>query len=203
MSEVAVLWAMLDQLDEPSLVELERAILLTLRVAETPSERRVAELGFLSSLLAKEKRRPNHRAAYIERDEYDRLRPPDAPLSHRLVERYGSFRAACWHAYGLLDDGRWLGPSRPWPTVGAGKYRVRAYSREEVLDSIRQCARELRLSTLTSTDYFRWLRAKRRSARVSGKELRLAGQTAIYRHFPVKRGGWNAAVRAALENGGR
>lgn len=203
MSELVVLCAMLDQLDEPSLVELERAILLTLHVAETPSERRIAELGFLASLLAKQKRRPNHRAAYIERDDYDRLRPPEAPLSARLIERYGSFRAACWHAYGLLEDGRWLGPSRPWPTVGVGEYRVRAYSREEVLDSIRQCARELRLTTINSTDYFRWLAAKRRNARLQGREIRLAGQTAIYRHFPVSSGGWNAAVRAAMEDGGR
>jgi len=115
----------------------------------------------------------------------------------------GSFRAACWHAYGLLEDGRWLGPSRPWPTVGVGEYRVRAYSREEVLDSIRQCARELRLTTINSTDYFRWLAAKRRNARLQGREIRLAGQTAIYRHFPVSSGGWNAAVRAAMEDGGR
>ena len=194
---------MLDQLDEPSLVELERAILLTLHVAETPSERRMRR-AWLSRLLARQSRSAARTIAPpTSSATTTTAAPPEAPLSARLIERYGSFRAACWHAYGLLEDGRWLGPSRPWPTVGVGEYRVRAYSREEVLDSIRQCARELRLTTINSTDYFRWLAAKRRNARLQGREIRLAGQTAIYRHFPVSSGGWNAAVRAAMEDGGR
>jgi hypothetical protein len=192
--------AMLPLLDTAALEELERALLIVLHPADDPRERRRAELGCLAALLAEFQPRPGSRVSYISRETYDELRSDDAPHSARLVERYGSWRAACWHAYGLLPDGRWLGPSRPWPTPGEGQVRVLPYTREEVLDSIRRCERALRRIP-SSSDYFRWLHAKRRLAHERGQTLRLAGQSAIYRHFPVADGGWNAALRASREEG--
>lgn len=189
---------MLGALDKNAMTEVERGILLTLHPIDSPTDRRVAELGFLASLLAKIPPQRGLRASYIEREEYDRLRPNDAPLSARLVERYDSWRAACWHATSLLPDGRWLGPGRPWTAARAGERRRRAYTRQEVLDSIRLCELELRRQP-SSSDYFRWLRAKRRNTRLTGQSIRLAGLTALYRHFPAENGGWNAALHAARE----
>jgi hypothetical protein len=190
--------AMLALLDEDALTEIERALVLTLRPADSPTARRVAELGFLAELLSRTPRERGFKISYAAREDHDRLRPPDAPASARLVERYGSWRAACWHAYGQLPDGRWLGPSRPWPSALRGQARIRPYTREEVLASIRHCARELRRRP-THTDYERWLRAKRRRALLTGKMIRLAGHSAIYRHFPASTGGWNAALKEALQ----
>jgi hypothetical protein len=190
---------MLTHLDEPALAEIERALLLTLHRPDSPTERRLAELGFLAQLLARTPRERGFRVSYIERGDYDQLRPPEAPRSARLVDRYGSWRAVCWHADGLLPDGRWLGPSRPWPSVLESRPRVRPYTRDEVLVSIAQCANEL-CRRPTITDYYRWLRAKRRRALLTGKPIRLAGPTAIYRHFPAASGGWNEALRLAMTN---
>jgi hypothetical protein len=93
----------------------------------------------------------------IPREVYDAGRPPDAPDSRRLVERYGSrWVLVCKAADGLLPDGRYRGVGKPWRTVifhdmGRGLL----YSDRDCLHAIQRCAQALGRRP-SSTDYIRW-----------------------------------------------
>jgi hypothetical protein len=189
------LLVMMEALDDGSLAELERAVRLTRNSPPSPAERRLAELGILALLLNEIAPRQALGFALLARKQYDELRPATGTSSAALVRRYGSWNAACYAAFGLQPEGRWLGPGRPWPSQH-GSPSVKPYSREEVLAALRQCQREL--GRRPSVPVFtRWTREKRRDARQRGAAARLPGPSTVYRYYPSLRGGWTAALRAA------
>ena len=176
------------------------AILLTLHVAETPSERADCR-AWLSRLLARQAERPRTIAP-----------PTSSATTTTACAARGSAQRPPHRAEALPRRllARRTGSSKtgvartepPWPTVGVGEYRVRAYSREDVLDSIRQCARELRLTRSTPpTTSAGSLQAAQRSAPRAGDSS--CRTDCDLPPLPVSSGGWNAAVRAAMEDGGR
>jgi hypothetical protein len=67
----------------------------------SPAKRRLAELGFLASLLNATPPQRGLGFAVLERRQYDKLRPTTATSRAALVRRYGS-----WHA-------TWLGGMPP------------------------------------------------------------------------------------------
>jgi hypothetical protein len=189
------LLAMADGLDDGGLAELGRAIKLTLNPPTTPTEHRVAELGFLASLLNNIPPKHGLSFAVVQRKEYDQLRPATATSSAILVKRYGSWNSACYAAYGLEPDGRWTGPGRPWPS-SRGYPAEKGYTREEVLGALRQCNRELGRRP-TANVFARWGREKRQEARRRGMSARLPSVRVVYRYYPSSRGGWRTALRDA------
>jgi hypothetical protein len=177
------------------LIELNRAIRLTLNPPTKPAQQRLAELGFLAERLNSIPPRQGFGFAVLQRNEYDRLRPSSAPSSAVLVKRYGSWNAVCCAAYGLQPDGRWTGPGMPWPS-SRGRPATTSYGREEVLAALRQCRNDLRRRP-TSDVFERWRRDKLNDARRRGITLKLPSIPVIYRHYPAARGGWNSALRDA------
>lgn len=178
---VASLAAMLNAASPLGQREIERALTLTLFPAPTAAQRRVAQLGELADMLGRfvsGELRTETEPAFIPEDDvfaasvkwsqvprgfsgedYDRMRSAAAPSSKQLVETYGSWLRVCRAAHGLLPDGRYLGVGRPWPGRRAKDYDRSICSREEALESIRHCARELGLVPVSS-DYYRWQQAK-------------------------------------------
>jgi hypothetical protein len=187
--------AMMQALDAPSLAELERAIRLTLEPPARPAERRLAELGFLASILNGTPLPKGLGFALVERKQYDKLRLPTATSSAVLVRRYGSWNAACYAAHGLQPDGRWLGPGCPRPS-SRGSSGGKPYTRKEVLAALRQCQHELGCRP-SGQVFTRWARERRRDARQRGAAARYPGPGVVYRYYPSVRGGWTAALRDA------
>jgi hypothetical protein len=186
---------MLKPAEEATLLELNRAIRLTLNPPATPAEQRVAELGSLASLLNPLPPRAGVGFPRLPRKDYDRLRSATATSSATLVKRYGSWHAACYAAYGLQPDGRGTGPGRPWPSP-YGRPAPKPYTREEVLAALRQCQHDLGRRASNNV-YARWRRAKKKEAHRHGTTVRLPSLPVIYRYYPAARGGWNTALRDA------
>src|SRR4051812_709019 len=104
--DLAPLRAMLNRLNPASKQEFTRRLHARVHAPKAAAERRLADLGYLAGLLD-ERPQPPERLPYIERKIYDQRRPleaPEAPLTARLTERYGSWERACYAAWGLLDD---------------------------------------------------------------------------------------------------
>jgi hypothetical protein len=143
--------------------------------------RRVAELGLLAQLLT-ERPQPPEQLPLTERKLYDERQANDtgstAPLSARLVERYGSWKRACYAAWSLLDDGRWTEGGLPWPASPPGKTQEHAYTRDEAIASLRQAAESLG-RVPSSTAYMRWRQNRLNRARSRGLRLRLAAEKRI------------------------
>ncbi len=161
---------MLAVLDDDARETLARALHQHVHAPPSASERRVAELGFLSRLL-NEQPQPPDRLPYIARKLYDERRErdaPDAPLSARLQEKFGSWPRACHGAWGLLEDGRSWGPGEPWPRPPR---HPKDYTPEEAAASVRRCADVLRRIP-SSTDYHKWCLNCRRRARDAGQSTR-------------------------------
>lgn len=156
--------AMLVRLSLEQRTTLARRLHDRLYAPATAAEHRVAELGFLS-LLLNEKPQPPERLPIVERKDYEARRKTDAPNAPRaalLVNRYGSWRHACWAAWGLLADGRSSMGAWPWPRGAAGNYTP-----DGCIDAVRECAEALgRIPT--SSDYQQWARTRRRTARLRG-----------------------------------
>lgn len=181
--------------------------LLAAELAALPSaqELRLAELGFLASLLSEP---PSTGCEFgtCERIYYDQRRPKHEPSSRQLVERYGSWPRACRAAYSLDTGGIRRGSSKPWPTTDRGKHRE-PFTRDEVLAAVRQCAEELRRAGLigqpTSWQYDEWVRRSKFEAKRRGQEARLPYARAIYLRFaerPRGRSRWHTILRAALDD---
>lgn len=194
-SGVGLVLAMTKPVDDSTLAELNRAIRLTLNPPASPAEQRLAELGFLASLLNQLPPRQGFGFPALQRKEYDHLRPVTATSSAVLVKRYGSWSAACYAAYGLQPDGRWTGPGRPWPSPH-GRPAIKSYTREEVLTALRRCQSDLDRRPTTNV-YERWRREKQNDALKRGTTVRLPSVPVMYRHYPAARGGWNCALRDA------
>ena len=95
-SGLSLMLVMTKPVEDTTLVELDRAIRLTLNPPAKPAEQRLAELGFLAACLNPLPPRPGFGFAVLQRKEYDRRRPATAPKSAVLVRRYGSWYAACF-----------------------------------------------------------------------------------------------------------
>jgi hypothetical protein len=196
--------AMLETLEPLALAELERALRLRLDPPETAAERRVAELGFLATLLAELPPAVGLRALpQLERQVYVHRQPleaPDAPDARRLVERYGSWLRVCRAAYGLLPDGRTRGEAAPYSNQSRGRKRVSKYTREEVVEAIRQCANDLG-RVPSSNGYQHWGFELKRAARQRGEKLpRIPDIKIVYRFYPKGDNRWRLAVADAQLN---
>lgn len=185
--------AILDAVEPAGLLELERVLRCRLAPPATASERRVAEIGPLAGLLETDGFLHWRGFRAIEREAYDAKRPAGAPVSGTIVARFHTWLEACRSADGLLPDGRYRGPGRPWPQR-RGVTPVR-YTREDVLDAIRECERDLRREP-TSSEYQLWCRAKRVQARRTGAEKLPPTLKTLYLFFPASEGGWASAVTA-------
>jgi hypothetical protein len=181
--------------EDATLLELDRAIRLTLNPPTTPAEQRLAELGSLASILNPLPPRPGFGFPTLPHKEYDRLRPATATSGSVLAKRYGSWNAACYAAYGLQPDGRWTGPGQPWPS-SYGRPATKPYTRDEVHEALRQCQHDVDRRPTTKV-YDRWRREKSADARRRGTKIRLPSPPVIYRCYPAARGGWNSALRDA------
>lgn len=161
---------------------------------QTFAQRRAAELGFLAKLLDEVPQSPD-RLPYVQRAEYDKRRPteaPDAPLSARLVERYGSWRKACYVAWGLLPDGS----NRYIKGPVTGRPRPAPYTREEAVASVLQCAEAIG-HIPSSGEYHTWQLACRRRAREQGRSVRLARYGSMLNLIApdrTRRNGWQLVV---------
>ena len=195
------LLVLLDHCPAAGLVELERAIAYRLRRELTPAQRRVAELGTLAKLLGSPLAReiPYHAVATIQIDRkvYDDHRPPEAPSSETLVNRYGGAKKGGWWwalraAQGLLDDGRSRGPGKPWVDGRRGRPAPPPTTPAHAIHSIRACALALGRRPSSSV-YDEWVTARmRRHGSVAPGIGRLCSFDTVCRHF----GTWKAALDA-------
>lgn len=205
--KLAPVEAMLAALERPALVELERALTITLAVPVTAAERRHTELGFLAELLWEQQR--VHETAgrsedFIAREpqhEYDQSRPATAPSGASLSRRYGSWMAACRAAAAVIhtDDRRQSQDAvgKPWATPTRGRQKPAPYTWAEVDAAIRACASDLGIpvTQLTSNRYYDWVRAQRSAARRRGLDplqIRLPTQRSVERHSR----GWRSVITA-------
>lgn len=223
-ADAAPVLAMLPLLPPVALAELEAALAVRLNPAPSPAKRRVAELHYLAGLLYEIKPLPEHlrtesggdrgrrrslpiEAPALDRAVYEQRQPleaPDAPSAHTLVKRYRSWRRSCQAAYGLRDDGRYIGSSNPYLQPLSGKSRI-DYTIDDVRRSIRRCAQALgRIPS--AGDYHRWNREAKRLARERGvraigsnpsEHPLIPGLAVVYRLYPragSKENRWRAAL---------
>lgn len=201
--------ALLERVPPSGLVELERVLRGHLFRARPAAERRVQELSHLAELLESEfaVHLPHHPRAPVQvsQCDYDRTRPNGAPSAEMLVDRYVYWEWACRAAWGLRTDGSKSKPGQPWAHPLRGKRRQYKYTREDVIDSIRECA--LALCRRPSSNVFQeWTRAERRRRKRAGgqprhphssaegrRPVRLADMHAVYKQFSS----WAAALAAA------
>lgn len=190
--------------------EVHRLLAAELAAPPTAAQLRVAELGYLSSLIASDLD-DGFEFAECERTYYDEVRPTAVPSSRHLVDCYGSWSRACRAAYGVQLDGTSTGPGKPWPTMSCGEPKGADYTRDEAIAAINLCAKELRCAGLagvpTSWQYDEWVRRRKLKAKKrgggGGRTLRLPYAHNIYRLFPStgRRGRgqsrWQAIVAAA------
>ena len=193
-NRLAPIRAMLEALSASALTELERALSLALTETETAAERRWRKLGFLAGLLEFEL--PSLLGyPIIERQRYDELRPNSAPLSARLVEEFGSWRAVCRAAYGLQPEGHAIYTGRPWVSTRRGSRRPPNFTIEEVVAAVQLCRKELERDP-SSSDYTRWSSEKRRVARETGRSVRIPSMRTVSR-LTAERGWTSIRVASA------
>jgi hypothetical protein len=190
----ASLDAMLDQLESSQIKRLEVVLRAKLRAAPTRREVREHELGALNAMLA-EAGKLGHPRPRVARGDYDRDRPDDAPLSARLVDRYGSWFKACQAASSLKLGGGTKGAPRPWPNKNRGGTRGPQFTREEIIEAVIRCAAAV--DRIPSSNlYYDWSARERRRARERGGRMpRLPAQGSVERHFD----GWGEVKIAVTE----
>lgn len=195
---------MLEVLDDDGRATLARALQQHVHAPPKAAEQHVAKLGLLARLLAEHPQQPE-RLPYVERKHYDQCRAAettDAPSSEWLVQRFGSWKRACWAAWSLLPDGRKPLGGTPYSRLPPGRRSPRRYTVEECIASIRACATALGRWP-SSGDYHRWSIEKKRRAREAGRELRIARMSIILRLLADKdaapREKWLTARARALE----
>lgn len=194
--------AMIEMSSAAALQEVALLLHAKLHTPALARERRVAELGFLATLLA-EVPQPPEELPYIERQHYDERRAKassPSPLSARLTERYTSWKRACYAAWTLLDDGRWTEGGLPWPASLPGKTQQPPYTREEAIASIRLC-RDALGRVPSSAAYTRWRQNRIHRAHTRGDAIRLTSHVRIINllapNEPSRRR-WKKACAVAL-----
>jgi hypothetical protein len=199
---LAPLLAMVELLPGSAVEELGRALHAKLTAPPTAAERRVKTLRFLTGLLGEEPQYPE-RLPYIPRGTYDARRsqePSAGPPSARLVEKFGSWARACHAAWGLLDDGRSWGQAQPWPRHPR---RCKNYTLEEAVSSLRLCADRIG-HIPSSTEYHRWVLARRVHARQTGEDVRpYAPQASVLRLLAPDRSagnGWRLVINRTFHH---
>jgi hypothetical protein len=175
--------ALLDALSPASRATVLRALRRKLAGRPDKAQDRVDELGALADMLCAIGAPVNQLTPPLQRDVYDQDRPRRAPSSEVLVDRYGSWRKVRRAAHGLLDDGRWTGPGRPWP----GHVPPPRYSRDEVRSAMRRCVLALGVRHLPVEVYLAWRRAR---GVEYARAQRLPAYGAIRRHYTT----WRAAA---------
>ena len=194
---VEALLAMARAAPPEAVAELERAVRLRLEDSPTLLEDRLKELGALSEILrslpASTEGEDPAATPRLSQDEYERLRPADAPSARVLSRRHGSWPRACRAADSMLADGRVRGPGLPWRVLGPGEARPPAYTREECIAAYRACALSLGRRP-SSFVYDSWLADVRRRRRHGApRRSRVPDPSVIYRLF----GSWPEFAAAA------
>lgn len=193
--------AMIEALPAEAVEEVGRALHARLNAPITAAERRVKELLFLTRLL-EEQPQPPDRLPYIPRKLYDQRRvtdAPDAPLSARLHERFGSWIRACHAAWGLRDDGRSFGEAQPWPRTPR---RRNAYSVDEAKASVRQCADAIGHRP-SSYEYHMWVMTRRARARAAGETVVIVHLSTVNRLLAPDRkdrNGWRLVEERVFDD---
>jgi hypothetical protein len=182
--------AMLNAASAATRREVHTLLSAVFHAPPTAAQLRVAELGFLGSLVAGPVE-DGFEFRECDRTHYDNVRPKSAPSSRRLVDTYGSWSRVCRAAYSLQRVGTSAGPGKPWPTMNRNEPMGAHYTREEALAAVRLCAKELRAAGLagvpTSRQYDEWVRRRKLQAKKRGQKLRLPYAQNIYRRFPRPR----------------
>jgi hypothetical protein len=190
--------AMIAEAKQDALREVGLALHARLNAPETAIRRRVAELGFLANSLEEHPQDPN-RLPSLNQDVYDETRKrlaPKAPSSEILAKRYGSWKRACYAAYGLRIDGSKCAPGNPWPSNWTGMRMAPNFSREECVASVRACAEAIGRRPTSST-YSEWRINRRARARAAGEKVRLAPVRRILALLAPERGerdGWKIVL---------
>jgi hypothetical protein len=183
--------AMIAAGDSPLLTaELAHALRLKLQAdAQTPTQRRLGDLGALARILR------SSSGYAIEQYRYDELRPAGDPSARQLIGRYGSWFEACSIALSMRPDGR-----LPLGGLYCGGIRrgipSPRYTRDQVIGAVRRCAFALGRRP-SSTEYARWVAASRRRARETGRQLDLPWMTTLLRHFRSDPNPWRHAFLLA------
>ncbi len=166
-------------------------------------KRRSAELGFLARLLEEEPQSPE-RLPSVQRKTYTKRRSieaPDAPTDEWLWARYGSWRHACYAAWGVLEDGSKLSGTYE-PRLPPGLAKPPRYTAEECSRSVELCADAIGHFP-SSTEYHSWQIERTRRAKERGRPVRLPRYSTVLREIAPERGrrdGWKI-VRTKLSGG--
>jgi hypothetical protein len=172
---------MLEGLELPQRELLARKLHEKLHAPPSAADGRWPELGLLASVIG-ELPQPPERLPYVERQIYEdrrRLVRGGAPAL-QLVKRHGSWKRACYAAWGLLPDGRNAFGGQPWHESQQGKPVRVPFTESECIQSLRKCASAI-AHVPTSREYHRWRQTHIRNARARGKHPRLATVNAILR----------------------
>ncbi len=208
------IWAMVDAASPEALYEVARVLHAHLHAPEDAATRRIAELGFLAEQLelqssfesdaldsdALKSDERTHNLPSVLQEVYElerRFAGVDAPSAEVLAWRYGSWRRACYAAYGLRADGSKRAPGTPWLTAIPDDSKGKPYTEEECIRSVRACAAEIgRIPS--SSAYSEWYLNTRARARARGQQVRIASNRRILAVLGPERGrrdGWKIVRR--------
>lgn len=194
--------AMIDAAPIDAVQEIARGLQDRLYQPQSAAACRVAELGLLAYCLAEQPQDP-WLGPQVTADYYDEqraLRATDAPSAETLARRYGSWKRACYAAYGLRIDGSKSESGLPWASSIQGQPPRIPYSREECIESVRLCAEAIGRRP-SSSAYATWRRNRRARARAAGEKIRLAPVRRILKLLASERGerdGWRIVLEVAL-----
>lgn len=190
------------RLDDDAAKTLAWALHAQLNAPASAAERRVAELGFLTRLLDEVPHDPDG-LPLIPREHYEKRQPieaPDAPKAARLVERYKSWKRACWAAWGLQADGRSTLGGMPWSVFVLKEQRPANYTRDDAIAALQTCA--ARIGRLPSSkEYHAWRGVRKTRARSRGETERLPSTVRVLDLLAPRRQpgeGWTIALAVAF-----
>lgn len=199
------LLAMIAAAPPEALREVARALQNKLNEPKSAAARRVAELGLLAICLDEHPQEPGL-TPRVPAELYDaeRLRrAPNAPSAETLARRFGSWKRACYAAYGLRIDGSKSAPGDPWASGVPGKAPGRPYRRDECIESVRLCASEIGRRP-SSSAYAEWRANRRARARAAGETARIASVRRILKLLAPGRGardGWRIVLKKVWDEG--
>lgn len=187
-----------------ALLEVARALQNKLNQPESAAARRVAELGLLAVCLDEQPQDPwlSPRVTAEFYDEQRNRRAPHAPSAETLARRYGSWKRACYAAYGVRIDGSKSAPGDAWASGIPGKAPTKACTRDECIESVRLCAREIGRRP-SSSAYAEWRANRRARMRAAGETARIASVRRILKLLAPRRGerdGWRIVLGVVFDS---